>query len=80
MATQKVFLVKFTVVKPGFKSFVLSGVVLASTQVIAVETATKTVQATLDEEERNRNCKLKLLSAAPMKTDFFFIAEENTNK
>lgn len=73
---QQAFQVRLNVLRPGYKAFVVSGIVLASSQVVAVETAKETVEKTL--AESNKESTVKLLSAAPLKNEFFFIAEEET--
>lgn len=73
---QHAFQVRFNVLKPKYKPFVLSGVVLATTQVVAVQVAKQTMIDTLKETEDNDSTEIKLLSASPLKNDFFLIAKE----
>jgi len=77
---QYAFQVRLNVIKPGFKAFVVSGLVLATTQVVAVEEAKKTLKATLDEQDKHNNAEIKLLSASPLKNDFFLIAKEEAEE
>ena len=73
---QQAFQVRLNVLRPGYKAFVVSGIVLATSQSIAVATAKQTLEDTL--KESNNESTVKLLSATPLKNDFFLIAEEET--
>ena len=73
---QQAFQVRLNVLRPGYKAFVVSGIVLATSQSIAVATARKQVEQALSES--NKDSTTKLLSAAPLKNEFFFVAEEET--
>lgn len=74
---QHAFQVKFNVLKPKYKAFVVSGIVLATTQAIAVQVAKQTMIDTLKETKDNDSTEIKLLSASPLKNDFFLIAKED---
>lgn len=73
---QTAFQVKFNVLRPKYKPFVVSGIVLASSQPIAVATARQTLEKTL--AESNNDSTVKLLTAHSLKNEFFLIAEEET--
>ena len=73
---QQAFQIRLNVIRPKYKAFVVSGIVLASCQAVAVATARKTLEDTLSES--NNDSTVKLLSATPLKNEFFLIAEEET--
>jgi len=73
---QTAFQVKFNVLRPKYKAFVVSGIVIATSQVVAIATGRETLEKTL--AESNNESTVKLLSAFPLKNDFFLIAEEET--
>ena len=71
---QQAFQVRLNILRPKYKTFLVSGIVLASSQVAAIKTAQETLIKTL--EESNNESTVKLLSASPLKNDFFLIAKE----
>lgn len=73
---QQAFQIRLNVIRPKYKAFVVSGIVLASSQTVAVATAKQTLEDTL--KESNNESTVKLLSATPLKNGFFLIAEEET--
>ena len=73
---QQAFQIRLNVIRPKYKAFVVSGIVIAGSQTVAVATAKQTLEDTL--KESNNESTVKLLSATPLKNDFFLIAEEET--
>jgi len=77
---QHAFQVRFNIIRPKYKAFVVSGIVLATTQALAVSTAKETLEATLAESDKHEDSVIKLIGASPLKNDFFLIAQEKESK
>ena len=61
--------VKFSVQKPKFKNVIITGIVLASEQTIAVKAATDELRQAI--EAINEQAKAKLVSCTKLSGDFF---------
>lgn len=67
--TQSIYQVKFNLQKKGFKSFIISGIVMADTQPEAVFEA----KLQLEESVKEHSYSIKLYSACKLQKDFFFM-------
>lgn len=72
MYKQNAYQVRYTMNKKGFKSYTISGIVLANSQAEAVLEA----NAQLHQITKDQPIGFKLLSATKLAHDFFFIVKQ----
>jgi hypothetical protein len=78
MENRCAYQIKFVIKRPGFKDYPTCGIVLATSQAIAVAEAKRQIADAIKDAGGGRTEKLESVRKLP--TDFFILAQESLGK